>query len=86
MKMKVPGVNVLEWIQSLDVLVSVLLECVGNTEFMYDDWELCVRLLENLSLDVMAQAQCLLEDRTVCVHLLGSLWAEDLSAWAFLNL
>lgn len=74
--------NVQDWIQSLDVMVSVLLDCVGNTE--YDDWELCVRLLENLSLDVMAQ--CLLGDWTACVHLMGSLWAEDLLAWAFLNL
>ncbi|KAI7812785.1 hypothetical protein IRJ41_009185 [Triplophysa rosa] len=35
--MEVPGVNVQDWIQCLDVMASVLLDCVGNPE--YDDWE-----------------------------------------------
>lgn len=77
------NMNVQDWLRSADVMVSLLLDSLGNTDYM-EDWDLCLRLLENLSLDLIGQVQCLLEDRAVCAHFLGSLWADDLSAWAFL--
>lgn len=77
--------SVQDWLQSADVLLSLLLDSLENTDYM-EDWDLCLRLLENLSLDLIGQVQCLLEDRAVCVQFLGSLWADDLSTWAFLNI
>ncbi|KAL1273693.1 hypothetical protein QQF64_026507 [Cirrhinus molitorella] len=77
--------SVQDWLQSADVLLSLLLDSLENTDYM-EDWDLCLRLLENLSLDLIGQVQCLLEDRAVCLQLLGSLWADDLSTWAFLNI
>ncbi|CAM4546370.1 unnamed protein product [Leuciscus chuanchicus] len=68
--------SVQAWLQSADVLVSLLLDSMGNTDYM-EDWDLCLRLLENLSLDLLGQVQCLLEDRVVCAQFLGSLYRPD---------
>ena len=72
-----------DWAES--VLGSVCVDGVEAVLEQVEQWEVCLRLLENLSLDLLGQLQSLLEDRSVCVHLLGALWADDPSVWAFLN-
>ncbi|KAK2910920.1 hypothetical protein Q8A67_003053 [Cirrhinus molitorella] len=44
--------SVQDWLQSADVLLSLLLDSLENTDYM-EDWDLCLRLLENLNLDLI---------------------------------
>lgn len=76
--------NLLEdWPEFLDIFGSVWMDGLGVLR-AFDDWTLCLNLVEHLCLDVCAHMDFLLEHPAVYSDFLGPLYADDPYVWLFL--
>lgn len=73
-----------DWPGSLDLFGSVWIDTLGMSRTA-EAWSICLNLVELLSLDLLTQVDFLLEHRAVCFTVLGTLLAEDLYVWMFLQ-
>lgn len=77
--------NLLEnWLETLDIFGSVWMDVQGGSS-AFDDWSICLNLVEHLCLDLLGYMDPLLEHQAVCVNILGPLYADDPYVWMFLH-